>query len=77
MRGSVGETLNNRLEKETSELTQGAKYERTAERQGNRSAHYNRNLITTSGDVTLKMPKPKGFSLETANIVQSKVGDRV
>lgn len=68
VRGSVEETLNGLLEKEANELTQAAKYERTAERQGYRSGHYNRNLTTTSGDVTLKMPKLKGISFETAII---------
>lgn len=68
VRGSVEETLNDLLEKEASELTNAAKYERTAERQGYRSGHYNRNLTTTSGDVTLKMPKLKGISFETAII---------
>ena len=33
-----------------------------------RSGHYNRNLTTTSGDVTLKVPKLKGISFETAII---------
>ena len=32
-------------------------------RQGYRSGHYSRNLTTTSGDVTLKVPKLKGLSL--------------
>lgn len=31
--------------------------------QGYRSGHYSRNLTTTSGDVTLKMPKLKGILL--------------
>ena len=50
------------------ELTNAARYERTQERQGYRSGHYNRNLTTTSGDVTLKVPKLKGISFETAII---------
>ena len=37
-------------------------------RQGYRSGHYSRNLTTTSGDVTLKVPKLKGISFETAII---------
>jgi putative transposase len=36
--------------------------------QGYRSGHYNRNLTTTSGDVTLKVLKLKGISFETAII---------
>ena len=68
VRGSVEETLNDLLEKEAQELTQAAKYERTETRQGYRSGHYNRNLTTTSGEVTLKMPRLKGIPFETAII---------
>ena len=68
VRNSVEETLNGMLEAEASQLTNAAKYERTEERQGYRSGHYSRNLTTTSGDVTLKMPKLKGISFETAII---------
>jgi len=68
VRGSVEETLNDLLEKEAQELTQAAKYERTETRQGYRSGHYNRNLTTTSGEVTLKMPRLKGIAFETAII---------
>ena len=52
VRGSVEETLNELLER----LTQAARYERNEARQGYRSGHYDRNLTTTSGDVTLHMP---------------------
>ena len=68
VRGSVEETLNDLLEKEAQELTQAARYERTEARQGYRSGHYSRNLTTTSGDVTLKMPRLKGIPFETAII---------
>ena len=68
VRGSVEETLNDLLEKEAQELTQAARYERTEARQGYRSGHYNRSLTTTSGDVTLKMPRLKGIPFETAII---------
>ena len=53
VRGSVEETLNELLEKEAEQLTQAARYERSEARQGYRSGHYDRNLTTTSGDVTL------------------------
>ena len=43
-------------------------YERSEARQGYRSGHYDRNLTTTSGDVTLHMPRLKGVSFETAII---------
>ena len=66
--GSVEETLNELLEKEAESLTQAARYERSEARQGYRSGHYDRNLTTTSGDVTLHMPRLKGVSFETAII---------
>ena len=59
VRGSVEETLNELLEKEAESLTQAARYERSEARQGYRSGHYDRNLTTTSGDVTLHMPRLK------------------
>jgi transposase-like protein len=68
VRSSVEETLNELLEKEAQELTNAQRYERTEERQGYRSGHYERNLTTTSGDVKLKMPKLKGVTFETAII---------
>lgn len=68
VRNSVEETLNALLDKEADELINAAKYERTSERQGHRSGHYQRNLTTTSGDVTLKVPKLKSVPFETAII---------
>ena len=68
VRGSVEETLNELLEAEAEKLTQAARYERNEQRRGYQSGHYTRNLTTTSGDVTLKVPKLKGISFETAII---------
>ena len=68
VRESVEETLNKLLEKEAESLTQAARYERNEARQGYRSGHYDRNLTTTSGNVTLHMPRLKGVSFETAII---------
>ena len=68
VRGSVEETLNELLEKEAEALTQAARYERNEARRGYRCGHYDRNLTTTSGDVTLHMPHLKGIPFETAII---------
>ena len=68
VRGSVEETLNELLEKEADQLTQAGRYERNEARQGYRSGHYDRSLTTTSGDVTLHMPRLKGVTFETAII---------
>lgn len=65
---SVEETLNNLLDQEAAELTNASKYERTEQRKGYRSGHYTRNLHTSSGNVTLKVPKLKGVPFETAII---------
>ena len=70
VRGSVEETLNELLEKEAEKLTQAARYERNEARQGYRSGHYDRNLTTTSGDVTLHVPRLKGVSFETAMVIR-------
>ena len=66
--GIVEETLNELLKKEAESLTQAARYERSEARQGYRSGHYDRNLTTTSGDVTLHVPRFKGVPFETAII---------
>ena len=68
VRGSVEETLNNLLEAEADKLTQARRYERSEARQGYRSGHYDRGLTTTSGEVTLHVPRLKGISFETAII---------
>ena len=53
---------------EAEKLIQAARSERNEQRQGYRNGHYNRNHTITSGDVTLKVPKLKGISFETAII---------
>ena len=68
VRSSVEETLNGLLDEEASALTGAEKYERTEARSGYRSGSYDRKLGTTSGEVTLKMPKLKGVQFETAII---------
>ena len=69
VRGSVEETLNELLEGEAEKLTQAARYERSEERQGYRSGHYSRNLTTTSGNVTLKVPRLKRTPLLPADFI--------
>jgi putative transposase len=59
VRSSVEETLNALLDHEADELVNASKYERTENRNGYRSGHYERNFTTTAGDVKLKVP---GFS---------------
>lgn len=68
VRTSVEETLNDLLNREAEDLINAQKYERSEARNGYRSGHYKRNLTTTSGDVTLNIPKLKGVQFETAII---------
>ena len=68
VRSSVEETLNALPDHETEELVNAEKYERSGNRKGYRSGHYNRNFLTTAGDVTLNVPKLKGVQFETAII---------
>lgn len=68
VRNSVEETLNNLLDQEAADLANADRYERTGERKGYRSGHYQQSLTTTSGEVKLKVPKLKGVAFETAII---------
>ena len=72
VRDSVEETLNALLDHEADELVRAGKYERTGDRKGYRSGHYERNLGTTSGEVKLRVPKLKGIQFETAIIERYK-----
>ena len=66
VRSSVEETLNALLDQEAEELVKAGRYERTGSRSGYRSGHYDRNFSTSSGNVTLHVPKLKGLRFETA-----------
>lgn len=48
------------FKKLAEKLTQAARYERSEARQGYRSGHYDRNLTTSSGDVTFHVSRPIG-----------------
>ena len=68
VRETVEKTLNAYLDAEAEELTHAARYERCEARKGYRSGHYSRHFTTTSGNVTLRMPKLKGVPFQTAII---------
>lgn len=68
VRNSVEETLNALLDHEADELVNVGKYERSDDRKGYRSGHYDRSFTTASGDVKLHVPKLKGIQFETAII---------
>ena len=56
------------------ELTNAAKYERTNSRKGYRSGHYTRKLQTTSGNISLKVPKLKGIPHSPRNGYREVIG---
>lgn len=68
VRKTVEDTLNGLLEAEADELVGAERYERTAEREAYRTGHYDRGLTTSSGEVTIHMPKLKGARFTTAII---------
>ncbi len=68
VRGTVEETLNALLDAEADRLVGAGRYERSGERRDYRSGHYERQLHTKAGEVTLKVPKLRHQALETAII---------
>ena len=62
------ETLNGLLDAEADRLCNAARYERTEARKDHRAGHYERTLHTKAGEVTLKMPKLRQQTFETAII---------
>ncbi|MFO1186266.1 MAG: IS256 family transposase [Alphaproteobacteria bacterium] len=68
VKGTVEETLNALLDAEANRLCNAGRYERTEERRDYRSGHYERQLHTKAGEVTLKVPKLRQQTLETAII---------
>ena len=68
VRSTVEEMLNGLLDEEADDLVGAERYERTAGREAYRAGHYERKLTTTSGEVTIRMPKLKGMRFTTAII---------
>ena len=72
VRKTVEDALNALLAQEADDLIGASRYERTAEREAYRAGHYDRGLVTTSGEVTIRMPKLKGMRFATAIIDRYK-----
>jgi transposase-like protein len=68
VRGTVEETLNSLLDAEADRLCNAQRYERTEARRDTRAGHYERSLETKAGGVTLKVPKLRRQTFETAII---------
>lgn len=68
VRSTVEETLNGLLDAEADDLCQAKRYERSAERVDTRAGSYQRGLETKAGKVSLKVPKLRRLTFETAII---------
>jgi len=65
VRQTVEETLNGMLDAEADRLCQAGRYERNANRVDTRAGSYERGLMTTSGQVTLTVPKLRTVAFDT------------
>jgi putative transposase len=65
VRESVEETLNAMLEAEADAQCRAKRYERTPDRVDTRAGAYERKLLTTSGEVTLQVPRLRKLPFET------------
>jgi putative transposase len=68
VRSTVEETLNALLDAEADRLCGAKRYERSEARQDFRAGSYERQLHTQAGEVTLKVPKLRQLTFETAII---------
>ena len=72
VRKTIEETINAMLDEEADQLVSAAPYECTDGRAAYRAGRYERGFTTTSGQVTLKMPKLKGMRFATAVVERYK-----
>jgi len=68
VRSSVEETLNALLDAEADRFCNAGRYERSQARRDTRAGSYDRKLQTQAGEVTLKVPKLRRQTFETAII---------
>ena len=68
VRGTVEEMLNGMLDAEADALCGAQRYERSPDRVDTRAGSYERSLHTKAGEVTLKVPKLRRQTFETAII---------
>ena len=69
---TVQETLNAMLDAEADQLCGAKRYEHSANRVDTRAGHYERQLHTKAGEVTLKVPKLRSLAFESAIIERYK-----
>ena len=68
VRDTVEETLNALLDQEADRLCHAQRYERSPDRVDTRAGHYERTLHARAGELTLKIPKLRKLTFETAII---------
>ena len=73
VRKNLEDVLNELLDAEADRLCHAKRYERNAERASTRAGSYKRNFDTTSGKVTLNIPKLRNLPFETAIIERDNV----
>jgi putative transposase len=65
LRVMVQEVVQDVLEAEMDETVGARRYERSADRRGQRSGYYNRNLITRVGSLELRVPQDRSGEFST------------
>jgi putative transposase len=65
VRGTVEETLNAMLDADADQLYGARRYERSQARQDTRAGSYDRMLLTSAGEVNLKIPRLRRRTFET------------
>lgn len=65
VRKSVEDTLNTLLNEEADAICNAGRYQRSPDRQDTRAGTYKRKLLTTSGEVELKIPRLRTLPFET------------
>ena len=68
VRSTVEEMPDGLLDEEADDLVGVERHGRTAEREAHRAGRCDRSLTTSSGEVTIHMPKPEGMRFTTAII---------
>ena len=66
VRQAVEDVLNAAIDAEADEQCGAGRYERSGERRSTRAGHYDRQFVTSSGPVTIRMPKLRDLRFSTA-----------
>jgi len=75
VRESVEQTLNDMLEAEADARCRAKRYERSPQRVDTRAGHDERKRLTSSGEVTLRVPRLRNLPFETQIIERYRRGE--